>query len=148
MSPRVADLRPRHALDVAQCLTLAGVLAGIELGLRFVRVERIASALRVHFLEGGSLVDGDAPAVLTAAERRWMRNTARVLRRWPLDATCLRRSLLTGWVLRRHAPVLILGVRTEDGQVAAHAWLRVGGFDLDPGARSYVTFDRAAASAV
>jgi hypothetical protein len=56
--------------------------------------------------------------------------------------------LLTGWVLRRHAPVLILGVRTEGDRVAAHAWLRIRGLDLDPGARSYVAFDRLATSAV
>jgi hypothetical protein len=134
-------VRPRHVVDAAQVAALAVVLLGIELGLRSTRVDRVASALRVRFLSGGSLHDGAELVPVSDRERRWLRNAARLLRRWPLDATCLRRSLLTGWVLRRHEPQLVIGVRSEEGRIAAHAWIRLGGRDLDPGAHTYAAFD-------
>lgn len=42
---------------------------------------------------------------------------------WP--EACLRRALLTAWVLRRHDPVLSLGLMA--GGVTAHAWLEADG---------------------
>ena len=43
-------------------------------------------------------------------------------------ATCLRRSLLVWWWLRRMGiqPELRIGVKKVDGQLYAHAWLRLG----------------------
>jgi hypothetical protein len=122
-------------------VALAVVLLGIEIGLRTVRVDRVASVLGVRFLPGGSLTGGDEMLPVSNRERRWLRNAARLLRRWPLDSTCLRRSLLTGWVLRGHSPQLVIGVRAENGSIAAHAWIRLGDRDLDPGASTYAAFD-------
>jgi hypothetical protein len=139
--PRWRRVRPRHVVDAAQLAALAAVLLGIEVGVRTTRVDRVASALGVRFLSGGSLRDGAELVRVSDHERRWLRNAARLLRRWPLDATCLRRSLLTGWVLRRHEPLLVIGVRSEEGQIAAHAWIRLGDRDLDPGASTYAAFD-------
>jgi hypothetical protein len=140
-------LRPRHVRDAAQLLALAVILLGIEIGLRTTRVERVASALRVDFRSGGRLGAEAEPTPFAPGEQRWLRNAARLLRRWPLDATCLRRSLLVGWILRRRHPLLVLGVLADDGAVAAHAWIRLGDVDLDPGASAYTAFDLHAASA-
>jgi hypothetical protein len=133
-------LRPRHVIDATQVAALTSVLLAIELGLHLSRVDRVAAVLRVRFREGGALTDGSPPPV-SRRERRWLRNAARVLRRWPLDATCLRRSLLVGWILRRHEPLLVLGVRTDGATIAAHAWIRIGERDLDPEAPAYASFD-------
>ena len=58
----------------------------------------------------------------------------RLLRRRPFNPTCLRRALLGGYVLRRHAPVVRIGVAKTDKLVLAHAWVEVDGVSLDPDA--------------
>ena len=139
---RLRELRPR---DLVQIPVLATVLLLIEVGLRLSRVDRVARALGVQFLPTEERGHAGAPAPLLAAERRWTRNAARLLRRWPLDATCLRRSLLFGWILRRRRPVLVLGVRPGPDGVQAHAWIRLGAVDLDPAAADYLPFGASAA---
>jgi hypothetical protein len=134
-------VRPRHVVDVVQVAVLAMLLGGIEVGLRTTRVDRLASLLRVRFRSGGELRASSDDTPFVDGEGRWLRNAARLLRRWPLDATCLRRSLLLGWILRAREPLLVLGVRNEDGVIQAHAWIRLGERDLDPGAATYVAFD-------
>ena len=61
----------------------------------------------------------------------------RVIRRWPIDGTCLRQSLLVGQRLRSLDPKLHIGVRADDGSVSAHAWIEVLGGALDPTALRY-----------
>ena len=41
------------------------------------------------------------------------------------DATCLRRSLVLWWLLRRRGidSALRIGVRMEDGEFMSHAWV-------------------------
>ena len=51
------------------------------------------------------------------------------LARWVFDATCLRRALLYGWVLRSHRPELRIGLMAE-AEVLAHAWLVIDGCAL------------------
>ena len=53
-----------------------------------------------------------------------------VYRHWPGDASCLRRALVLGHLLRQHAPELHLGVRHADEGLEAHAWLTVNGTPL------------------
>jgi hypothetical protein len=66
--------------------------------------------------------------------------------RGPVRATCLRRSLLIWWLLRRDGieTALRIGVRCDDGVLQAHAWVEHDGVPLgeadDPIAR-YQTFD-------
>jgi hypothetical protein len=49
--------------------------------------------------------------------------------RGPVRATCLRRSLLVGWLLRRDGieTVLRIGVNRDDGRFRAHAWIEHDG---------------------
>jgi hypothetical protein len=50
-----------------------------------------------------------------------------VFRNWPTRNNCLRRALLFGYLLRVHRPVLRIGVRRDQGELCAHAWLEVAG---------------------
>jgi hypothetical protein len=133
-----ASVRPR---DAVQFVILAGLLVVIEAGLRVARVDRMARLLRISFLSADTAArDEVGPPSLTSHERRWINNALRLMRHWPLNATCLRRSMVFGWILRRRHPVLLLGVRQGEFNVLAHAWIRVGNTDLDPTASQYTSF--------
>lgn len=119
----------RRRLTAAGMLLLLGV---VEAGLRRTDVVRLASALGVP-LAGGA---GDPPpcsdlSELPPTQCRRMLALDWALGRWWVPATCLRRALATGFVLRRRSPVLRLGM-TADG-VTAHAWVEAGGRSYDPG---------------
>jgi hypothetical protein len=134
----LASVRPR---DAVQLLILAGLLVVIEIGLRATRVDRVARRLHISFLStDNDHHDNDNAPTLTADERRWTNNAWRLMRHWPLDTTCLRRSMVFGWILRRRDPVLVLGIQQADSGVLAHAWIRVGNTDLDPTASQYTSF--------
>ncbi|MBE0621754.1 MAG: lasso peptide biosynthesis B2 protein [Burkholderiales bacterium] len=53
--------------------------------------------------------------------------------RLPLPPTCLTRSLLLGWLLRRRgvASQLRIGVRLAEGAVEAHAWVECAGVPIN-----------------
>lgn len=100
------------------------IVATVELGLRFCRIERLAWLLGVPVdatpadpPPAGTDDVGDlSPDELVSC---WAVDW--VLGRWTYDATCLRRSLALGFVLRKRHPRLRLGLM-EDG-VTAHAWV-------------------------
>ncbi len=54
-------------------------------------------------------------------------------RQAPVPATCLTRSLLLGWVLRRRgvANQLRIGVRLTQGALDAHAWVEYAGIPIN-----------------
>ena len=63
----------------------------------------------------------------------------------PYRATCLRQSLALWWLLRRRAIAadLRIGVRKEQGELQAHAWVEHHGQALNDGqgvTRSYAAF--------
>ena len=62
-------------------------------------------------------------------------------------ATCLTRSLLLRWLLRRYgtASDLRIGVRFEGGELRAHAWVELGGIpvnDRPEVVAQYAAFDQ------
>ena len=62
-------------------------------------------------------------------------------------ATCLTRSLLLRWLLRRYGTPsdLRIGVRLEEGMLAAHAWVEKDGIPLNDRPElvaSYAAFDQ------
>jgi len=67
----------------------------------------------------------------------WARSAASVVAiaagSGPVRATCLRRSLLLWWILRRDgiATVLRVGVNRESGELRAHAWVEHRGRPLN-----------------
>ena len=65
----------------------------------------------------------------------------------PFPATCLSRSLLLGWLLRRRgiATELRIGVRLTNGMLDAHAWLECEGLPINDRpavAREFTPFDQ------
>lgn len=109
------------------------LVVGVEIGLRTLRLPRLAGRLGVGLAQDGDVGrDGEAGAFeMTARERRRVEDVRRVLSVPGIDGTCLRQSLLVGHALRAHGPRLALGVTKRDGQVAAHAWVEVDGWVID-----------------
>lgn len=136
----VLRLGPRRWLFLARVALTAAL---IEAAVRTVRLPRTARLAGVRLnLDGGPAAAGPVPAgwsVLTTGERDRCDLALRVLDRGPFDATCLRRSLLLGHLLRHRGPVLRVGVAKRDGVVAAHAWLEVDGASLDTDDGTYLT---------
>jgi len=129
---------------------IAVLVAAIELGLRFRPVNGVARRLQVPL----EVVDETAnrpaatdappptsadtaptgsreldPSDLTAVEVYNLGAMDWVLARWIYDATCLRKALAGGWILRHRGPRLRIGL-IDQGEVTAHAWLVVDGSTL------------------
>ena len=137
---RLKQIRP---VDIAQITALAALLARAELLLRTRPIAEAAAAHHVGFLRTPGDVDPDVAPNLhySPTEWRWIKNQRRLLKRWPWDKSCLRRSLLLGWILRDRDPDLMIGARAdEDGEIRAHAWIRLGRLDLDIESQNYLTF--------
>lgn len=108
-----------------------------------IRRHGVAGAARVGGLQ--LVMDGAAAPVaipthagLTARELEQLDTAWRILRWGPFNGTCLRRAAVGGYFLRHHHPLLRIGVSKTAGNVAAHAWVEVGGVGLDPdGAAAY-----------
>lgn len=121
----------------------AGITAVVvEIGIRTVGLPRLSAVLGAPLLAASGNGSGpDAPTwILTTSERRRVRATRRIMRHWPFGDTCLRQALVSGSLLRRRSPALVVGVARIDGEIRAHAWLRIDGGVLDPlGAASSYT---------
>jgi Transglutaminase-like superfamily/Coenzyme PQQ synthesis protein D (PqqD) len=134
----------RGAIDVARGwwrLPLAARIATCQAALLVLTVEvalKLSSLDAVARRIGAPLAvddrDGAAPPLdettLTSKERLHLWAVRWVLQRWLFDATCLRRALAWGRVLRARRPALCIGLVEEDG-VLAHAWLHFGDVTLD-----------------
>lgn len=152
---RLLRLGPRRWAFLARVALTAAV---IELAVRVLPLPTVARAAGVPLAAGHSR--GTAPAALAAPDGDaapdaapdadgWARLTdrdrargelaLRAVEHRPFRATCLRRSLLLGHLLRHHHPALRLGVKKTDGVVSAHAWVEVDGVSLDPDAAAYRT---------
>jgi transglutaminase superfamily protein len=108
------------------------VLARIEAGLRRrTPVPELAARFGVRLGTEPREAPRIGAVAMTGRERLDVDAARRLVRRWPAEARCLRRSLLVGHALRRRAPVLRIGVAKEDGKVHAHAWIEVGGLALE-----------------
>jgi hypothetical protein len=111
-------------------LQTATLLVLVELALRRFGIDAIARKV------GAPLAGGNGPPTspmeeldisqLSEHDRLLIAAADWTLARWVFDATCLRRALLYGWILRHHDPQLHIGLM-EDGDVLAHAWLSVDG---------------------
>ena len=120
------------ALPLADRMTtmaMAVALPTISLGLSlfgYVRLRR--------WLERMSARDTvrDATPDDIASAQRLARLASIAGTHGPIEATCLRQSLLLHFLLRRKqlAPELMIGVRKQDGAFDAHAWVQLGGVAL------------------
>lgn len=125
---RYAAMSTREWLQIVHVVS---VLTVIEIGLRAGTLDRLARLVGMR-LDGPPDAAGASEPQFTPGDRRALWNAQRVLRHWLFPSTCLRRSLLAGHLLRRWDPTLRVGVAKVDGIVTAHAWLEIGGFNLDP----------------
>jgi hypothetical protein len=113
-----------------------------RLGLRLFGFKRTFAALAwlAGFWEREPPAD-EANEVERA--RRWIRYAKR---QGPYHGTCLSRSLVLWWLLRRQGieSVMRIGTRRLDGEFQAHAWLEYQGRPLNAGQRvrqKYVVFE-------
>lgn len=94
----------------------------VEAGLRMLPLDRLAKHLGV-----ATKLSGPRDSPPRASLSRAARAADAVLALWPANGRCLRRTLVLGAILRRHSPVLRIGVRRNADQLSAHAWLEIGG---------------------
>jgi len=119
-------------VDERRLLVVALVwLPMVQIGLRMVGYRRMRQLLSRLVPNTPAL-----PEVGYRTESRTLENARRVGRmvniaagRRPLRATCLARSLLTWWLLRRWgiAGTVVFGVPVTGLAFAAHAWVEVAG---------------------
>lgn len=108
------------------------VVVVVEVLIHLAPLDRVARWLGVPLAE--TSVGNDLPPLDTATlsdhEREVLAALFWVHRAWLFDATCLRRALAGGWLLRGHRPQLCLGLADVD-KTLAHAWLVVDGHSLN-----------------
>ena len=92
-----------------------------SLALRLWRFQLVYKTLQ----EATSLKRGKAREDWLPEAQRTARVVNAAARRVPYDATCLRRSLVLWWLLRRRGidSRLRIGVRKEADGILAHAWV-------------------------
>lgn len=135
-------LGPRSWPFVARVALTA---TAIELAVRTLPLPTATRLFGVRSAAGPG-EPGDAWQLLTPRERARCTLALRVVAGPPFSATCLRRSLLLGHLLRRRQPTLQVGVAKDAGRVAAHAWIEIAGASLDPESSAYRPLPPAAAS--
>lgn len=140
---RVLRLPPAEQLQLSNLLALR---AAIEPLLTAVPLPRLTKLLGIRF--GGTAaapLPRLASSALTPAERRALAAVSRLTHGGrSRDRRCLRHALLSGFVLRRHEPVLRIGAARRDGALTAHAWIEClgGRVDIDD-ATTYTPLRRA-----
>jgi hypothetical protein len=124
----------RRKVEFVVVLSLA---AASEVAVRMLTLHRAARLFAVRLDPGGEpqmAPEHSSTATLPPWAVRRLAVVQAVMRHWPIDGVCLRESLVAGQRLRRLDPVMKVGVRRGANGVMAHAWLKVGGVDLDPAA--------------
>jgi hypothetical protein len=117
-------------------LRIAASAVVVEAAVRMLSLATVSrlAGVRLDDTPGG---EGDGWDLLTPDERARGALALRVLAARPFQATCLRRSLVLGQLLRHRHPVLRVGVAKNAGVVAAHAWIEIDGRSLDATSGDY-----------
>jgi hypothetical protein len=104
----------------------------VEATVRWVPLPNLSRALGVPLDSTTEPPKEKSPPLnLTRWQMEQLHTLAPLADRWPFaDGPCLRQSIVAGHVLRRHHPVLRLGVAPQTDGLLAHAWLEVGGVVL------------------
>jgi len=119
----------RRAVRLLYLPTVLSWMVAVELAVRPIPLSRLSRLLGVPL--DATPADVSSPPVQPPLSR-WQAGQLRTLlplaKRWPFAVgPCLRQALVAGHILRKHHPVLRLGVATNQGAVQAHAWVEVGG---------------------
>jgi hypothetical protein len=141
---RLWQLRPAERSSLAQALVLLPLTA---LALWLVGFRRWHAALARLAPAGAAPAARDEGAEIARA-RAVARMVEAAARRGPCRATCLPRSLVLWWLLRRRGidADLRIGVRKDAGRLEAHAWVELRGAVLNDGddvRARYAAFGRA-----
>jgi hypothetical protein len=132
-----APLRQKRRLLLAAALLPAVSVTLRVLGFRRCQAWMLRSAPAAHLGEGAEPRSGDWPQ---AAEIAWaVQKAARVT-----GSSCLPRSLVTWWLVRREGIgcELRIGVRKHGDRVQAHAWVEVEGRSVTAEESSFVPFEQ------
>lgn len=124
----LTKLRSCSPADVALLLRAAGVVFLVRLGLHLLPFNRLRGFVeRPRASEASNTPETDRVVWAVRA----------IARRTLGDKPCLVQALSTMWMLRETGDqgVLRIGVKRENGEFAAHAWLERGG-DIIIGGRS------------
>ena len=118
------------AEEKAELLELLFLASIAEVAVRLIRLPSLTRRLGITLVEDGDGASTPAAAkgTLSAAtiERR-AASVDRLYRAWPRHNSCLRRSLVLGFRVRRAHPTMRIGVAQEAGEIRAHAWIEVDG---------------------
>ena len=142
MSKMASRLAQWRALTSAQRRTLLQawwLLPVFWLGLRTLGLPRLQARLAAKPLP--ITAPGQPP--LPLAEVQALGKAVNIAaRHTPFHATCLSRSLVLGWLLRRQgvASDLRIGVRLVGGALDAHAWVELEGVPVNDSADIAQTF--------
>ncbi|MEP7054461.1 MAG: lasso peptide biosynthesis B2 protein [Actinomycetota bacterium] len=130
---------PSLVREVLRVLALAAV---VEWRLRRTPIRSLAAGMGVPLADDGRPKAEPAGVLPGWAELR-LRSVDIAFKIWRFGAAgdCLRRSLVTGHLLRELGPVLRLGVRRDGAQVRAHAWIEVRGVAIDSDPSGYVPLE-------
>ena len=129
VTPPVGRLARWRALSIADQRTLVAAAAWMPLfwlGLRVWGLPRFQALLERS--------KGAAGNDMSLADIRALGELVNIAARHTLGPrTCLTRSLLLGWLLRRRgvASDLRIGVRLTDGVLDAHAWVECDGIPVN-----------------
>jgi hypothetical protein len=130
---------PSLAREVIRVFPLAAL---VEWRVRRTPIRSLAADLGVPLAD-----DGRPKAAATGVLPGWVQLRLRavdlVFKVWRFGPAgdCLRRSLVTGHLIRELDPVLRLGVRRDGSRVRAHAWIEARGVAIDSDPSGYVPLE-------
>lgn len=103
----------------------------VEIALRVLPFGFILRTLRIRTKWTHMDPDEEARPVLNDRDLNEASRVIRLMRDWPfVESACLRQAVVLALLLRRHQPLLCLGVTKLNGSIYAHAWIEIAGGTL------------------
>jgi hypothetical protein len=130
---------PSLVREVLRALALA---AAVEWRVRRTPVRSLSADLGVPLADDGR-PKAEPSGVLPAWVELRLRAVDLVFTVWRFGPAgdCLRRSLVTGHLLRELDPVLRIGVRRDGDRLRAHAWIEARGVAIDSDPSGFVPLE-------
>lgn len=132
-------LRKKAEIVWVACLAVAA-----EVAVRFISLRKLTRSLGIQMRDASPDSGGSTTETIDASLLERADAVSKVYRVWPGDGSCLRRSVVLGFRLREHQPVLRLGVGRNAGKIEGHAWIEVDGMVVGEGPGDYIPLRGAA----